>query len=173
MWRESEQLFEIYSDLIFSVTQGKFNLLKDEEVKTIMSSGDLYGEAIIQQPKDVSSARQKVEEFINGRVSPRRIYPIVLCASEAATNVVTHAGKGIMQLRSAEGLLRLIFYDQGPGIELAQLARMLLSRGFSTKQSMGYGFSIINEYTDKVYLSTSGHGTVLILEFQDEGEKSN
>ena len=36
---------------------------------------------------------------------------------------------------------------------------------------MGYGFSIIYKFADKIHLFTSKEGTILVLDFNNETEK--
>lgn len=54
--------------------------------------------------------------------------------------------------------------DKGPGMESLILPRATLRRGFSTKPSLGLGYSVILDVADHILLKTDTHGTVVILE---------
>lgn len=90
---------------------------------------------------------------------------MILCVSEAATNIIKHAGEGTIQSRTDKNTVRVIFSDNGPGMDYDKLPDMIFVNGFSTQDSLGYGFSIINKFADKINLATSKNGTVLALDF--------
>jgi hypothetical protein len=53
--------------------------------------------------------------------------------------------------------------DSGPGISALILPHATLQRGYSTKVSLGLGYSIILEVADKVLLATGPDGTSVVL----------
>ena len=59
--------------------------------------------------------------------------------------------------------------DKGPGIGSLILPRATLARGFSTKPSLGMGYSIMLDVVDRLLLKTDEWGTTLLLiqMFQD------
>lgn len=163
---QKEKIFNVYRDVLYAVTQGKFNLLNDEESELLKFEGVLQEEVIIAAATDVNTAREAIAAYLGkARCSRQLIAHIVLCISEAATNVIKHAGDGIMQIRALEHGVRVSVSDQGPGMDFDKLPNMIFLQGFSTKLSMGYGFSIIYRYADKMYLSTSECGTHLAMDF--------
>ena len=50
------------------------------------------------------------------------------------------------------------------GIALDDLPGATLQAGWSTRRTMGLGFTLINETADRVYLHTGAEGTTLIIE---------
>jgi len=50
-------------------------------------------------------------------------------------------------------------------MDFNKLPHMIFLKGFSTKISLGIGFSIIYKFADKIYLSTSKHGTLIAMDF--------
>jgi anti-sigma regulatory factor (Ser/Thr protein kinase) len=54
--------------------------------------------------------------------------------------------------------------DKGPGIDFSILPKATLLSGFSTKQSLGMGFSFMLEFCDRVLLSTQPGNTIIVLE---------
>lgn len=164
--RQKLHLFKVYSDVISSVTQGRFNLLKPCEVLLFSIEGDLWGKMPLEKPEDVNKARELVKQVLmQKQCSVQNLMHLQLCVSEAATNVLKHAGFGELEIRKANNLFRIIVSDNGPGMDYDKLPNMIFLQGFSTKISMGVGLSLIYKYTTKVYLSTSENGTHLILDF--------
>jgi anti-sigma regulatory factor (Ser/Thr protein kinase)/serine/threonine protein phosphatase PrpC len=89
---------------------------------------------------------------------------IALVAAELSSNLVRHAGHGIMTLRalSDDGKvgLELEANDDGPGIDNVDQA---FADGFSTKGGLGYGLGCVNRLMDEVELSsTPGCGTRVV-----------
>jgi anti-sigma regulatory factor (Ser/Thr protein kinase) len=55
--------------------------------------------------------------------------------------------------------------DRGPGIKTSELARATLMQHYSTKNSMGCGFTLMLYYADYLYLNTGPSGTALAMNF--------
>ncbi len=166
---QKEKIFLVYRNVIFSITQGKFVLLNYGESILIAEEGRLFDELKLEKPEDVGAARQLMTQFLEAKdFPPEKIGHISLCLSEAATNVIKHAREGIVRVKILADLIRVTVSDKGPGMEFSKLPNMIFLEGFSTKISMGYGFSIIYKYADKIYLSTSNTGTFLAMDFQEK-----
>jgi anti-sigma regulatory factor (Ser/Thr protein kinase) len=92
---------------------------------------------------------------------------VALAATEMATNLVKHAGRGKMLIQkvreNSSAGLRLISVDKGPGI--ANMGNAMRD-GHSTAGSMGSGLGAIRRVSDifEVY-SSSGAGTLVRAEF--------
>ncbi|HZK84955.1 MAG TPA: ATP-binding protein [Desulfosporosinus sp.] len=163
---ERDKIFNVYRDVIFSVTQGKFNLLNESESNPISCEGNLLTEVKIAQLSDVNTARVLINKTLaHETYSPEKINHAMLCISEAATNVIKHANYGVMQIRKINNGIRVTIADDGPGMEMDKLPNMVFLNGFSTKISCGYGFGIINKFADKIYLTSSKNGTFLTMDF--------
>ena len=54
--------------------------------------------------------------------------------------------------------------DHGAGISVEDLPRAALSRGFSTKATLGHGLKMMQETADRLYLLTGSSGTTVVLE---------
>lgn len=171
---ERDKIFNVYRDVIFSVTQGKFNLLNESESNPISCEGNLLTEVKIVQPSDVNTARVLINKMLaQEKHSPEKINHAMLCISEAATNVIKHANYGVMQIRKIDNGIRVTIADEGPGMEMDKLPNMVFLNGFSTKISCGYGFGIINKFADKICLTTSRNGTFLAMDFLKVDKLSN
>lgn len=165
---QKEKIFGVYRDVIYAVTQGKFKLLNHDESNQIGNEGTLVSHLMLHEPEDVSKGRQLVTEMVKDYNFPRQhVMHISLCVSETATNVIKHAGEGTLQIRRMPGKVRLVIKDGGPGMDFDKLPSMIFLKGYSTKISMGYGFSIVYKFADKIFMDTSKRGTFLALDFQE------
>jgi sensor histidine kinase regulating citrate/malate metabolism len=54
--------------------------------------------------------------------------------------------------------------DRGPGIRTEQLPATLFESGFSTKVSLGMGFTLMLQLADTIWLATGPEGTILQAE---------
>lgn len=169
---QKDKLFFIYRDVIYSVTQGKFNLVDLDEALPVTQEGILHGEVKLETPEDIATARQFVTDCLKEKSFPQKsIMHTTLCISEAATNVIKHAKEGKVQIKMIDDAVRVVVLDKGPGMEYGKLPNMIFLEGFSTKISMGYGFSIIYKFADKIHLFTSKEGTILVLDFNNGTER--
>lgn len=167
--KQKNQLLKVYSDVISAVTQGKLTLVNPLEVVSFAKEGDLWGKLLLEKPVDVNQARELVGQVLEQKQSSvRNLMLLKLCVSEAATNALKHAGSGEVEIRKVKDFCRIIISDNGPGMEYDKLPHMIFLQGFSTKISLGVGFSLIYKYADKIYLLTSDNGTLLMLDFQLE-----
>lgn len=165
---EREQLRrtkKAYSDVIYAVTKGKLHLVEEAEAREICSQGELLGQFDLAGR---TGAVKEVRDFVRqcggalGLEGPD-LFRMILCASEAVTNAIKHADKGWVQVRNTVDALILVVEDNGRGIPLEILPRAVLMEGFSTKVSLGKGYNVMIQYMDKVILSTSTNGTIVIL----------
>ncbi|WP_188623342.1 ATP-binding protein [Caldalkalibacillus thermarum] len=87
--------------------------------------------------------------------------------TEAVTNALKHAGSCQVEMwqESATGAILFLVIDQGKGIQLKHLPQVALVRGFSTRSSLGMGFHVMSQYTDKLFLKSDRAGTVVGLYF--------
>lgn len=161
---QEEQINKLYRDVMFSVTEGKFTLLNQDELESIKNQ-EILGKSLIQTRADVPLCRQIVQELLTQMNVPGKVsFQILLCTSEVVTNVLKHADSGEMNLVYKEGKLQIIVEDNGSGINLSELPKSALLSGYSTKVSMGQGFSLILKMMDAVKVFTSELGTTVVLE---------
>jgi GAF domain-containing protein/anti-sigma regulatory factor (Ser/Thr protein kinase) len=154
---------QFYRDVLFCMTNGKLVLCDREEIdrdwKEELVSVEISGSEDIKHCRD-----QVVAQSRSLGLGEERLGDLCLCASEAATNALKHAGGGRMSLSVRSGVLRVRVSDEGSGIDALQLPHATLLRGFSTRASMGLGFTLMHEMTDRLCLATDSRGTTLILE---------
>lgn len=114
-----------------------------------------------------SSEVKKILKQLN--LPPEDIKRIAVAMYEAEVNIVAHAFRGEMLVQAESGRIRMVFDDEGPGIEDIDKA---MEEGFSTAseqvRQMGFGAGMglpnIKKNVDQLNLnSTPGKGTRLEL----------
>jgi anti-sigma regulatory factor (Ser/Thr protein kinase) len=154
---------QFYRDVVYSVTNGKLVLCDREELESYWP--EAIDEVEIRSEGDIRRVRGLVQDVgKSAGMQEQRIYDLGLCASEAATNALKHGEGGRAAITRAEERVRVLIEDNGGGIDPDALPRATLLKGFSTRASMGLGFTIMHELADKIYLHTGAGGTAVILE---------
>ena len=91
---------------------------------------------------------------------------MMVCMSEATTNAIKHAGSGMVSFFRLSNRVQVHVEDHGKGIDFSELPKSTLLRGYSSKVSLGMGYTIMLELMDKVYLLTSSQGTTVIIDME-------
>ncbi len=92
-------------------------------------------------------------------------HDLVTAASEAGMNAIVHGGGGSgLVSMGTNGAVQVRVEDQGTGIAMENLPKATLSRGFSTKATLGHGLKMMLETIDRLYLLTGPTGTTVVLE---------
>jgi PAS domain S-box-containing protein len=161
--RESENhKRQFYRETIFSVTNGKLTICDRAEIEAHLLGATMTLD--IGDAQDLTTARARIREFCtdNGLLGERRDL-FMAGVGEATTNVIKHASGGAVSAGIAEGAVWVGVSDSGPGIEHLTLPRVLLLRGFSTKPSLGIGYTVMLDVADRIFLHTGAEGTTVIL----------
>jgi anti-sigma regulatory factor (Ser/Thr protein kinase) len=150
-------------EVLLAVTGGVLDLCDDAEIfQMLPGEPDLTIE--LNSPSDASALRHRiVDELQNHEFDHVRLDDLCTAATEAATNAVKHAGGGRASVWFRSDKVSVLIEDRGDGISPAQLARATLERGFSTRVSLGMGYYMMLESVDHMALSTSSHGTMILL----------
>jgi anti-sigma regulatory factor (Ser/Thr protein kinase) len=169
--------WSIYRDVIFAATQGKFLLISEHEIEDYCT-GDIFCEGYVQTRPDIPMCRNLANEsFIKLGINKSTVMSWLLVLSEALTNTIKHAeeGKMILLKDDEQKEYRFVIKDKGPGFPLHALPNATLYAGFSTKKSMGQGFTLMMKIAKKVMLATSPKGSTIILVFEasEEGRITN
>ncbi|MBF7084014.1 HD domain-containing protein [Desulfallas sp. Bu1-1] len=164
--KQEERVRNLYREVIYSVTQGKLLLVEQKEIELLKTGVHISSHPILAKT-DVANCRRQVQEVLESRPLPPKVrYNILLGTSEAVTNVLKHATEGQMSLYMVGDLLRIFVSDNGSGIDLSELPRTTLMAGYSTKHSVGWGFSLLLKTMDRIVLSTGPRGTTIVLEIK-------
>jgi putative nucleotidyltransferase with HDIG domain len=163
---QEERVKAMYRDVIFSVTQGKLLLADDQEINNFYQT-DLVSEAAIKNKVDVAHCREKVQKVIDDlNITDKQKFNLLLCTSEVTTNVLKHSIEGQMKVFRHNDVIRVIVIDNGSGIELSDIPKSTLLSGYSSKVSMGKGFSLLLKLMDRVVVNTGPTGTTVVLEMK-------
>lgn len=157
-----EQKRAFYRETIKSVTQGKLDLVPRDEVQGFL---DATGYSrVISHAADITSARAELETFYESKGLGGEVLKSYLAGiGEAMTNAVKHAGSGRVYAGAGVGSAWSAVVDKGPGIAALTVPSATLRRGFSTKTSLGMGYSIILDSSDRVSLATGPEGTTVVM----------
>ena len=152
-------------DVLSSVTEGK--LLLSTSPAHLPAVLTPVGEAIpLTREGGPRGLRLRAEEAARGAgFSEERRHDLLTAASEAGMNAILHGGGGTGWVSVGEdGTVQVRVEDQGGGISVENLPRATLSRGFSTKATLGHGLKMMLETADRLYLLTGPTGTTVVLE---------
>ncbi|WP_428911902.1 ATP-binding protein [Niallia sp. Krafla_26] len=171
--QEEKIEWKIYRDVMFSATHGQFLLITENEAASY-KKGNIFCEGIIKESSDIPINRNMAKESLEKMgINKAKMMSWLLVLSEAITNTIKHAENGKMTLvenhRTNE--IYFIIEDNGPGFSLEDLPKKILLEGYSTKRSMGQGFTLMRKMANKILLSTSPSGSTIILIFVDREAK--
>jgi anti-sigma regulatory factor (Ser/Thr protein kinase) len=142
---------------------GKLTISDTTEIKPYLLSPAL--DIAISKASDVAEVRQAIEALyltINTH-DLSRMSSFMTAVGEAITNAIKHAKGGRVVASSSDQALWVAVSDRGPGIESVILPGAVLRRGFSTKVSMGLGYSLMLDGADRILLHTGRRGTTVVL----------
>ncbi len=161
---------QFYRDTIKSVTQGKLDLVSFEEVKEYLDPAGLISS--VESPEDCAVARSKTMDFckMNGLADDVHC-PFELAIGEAITNAIEHANGCRVFAGISNSYIWVAVSDTGSGISTILLPGATLRRGFSSKVSMGLGYTIMMDATDNITLCTGPEGTTIVLSINTKSNK--
>lgn len=152
-------------DVLASVTEGKLFLCNSTaDLPKRMKSES--GPVVLARDTSLRTLRRQVGSISErlGFSEDRRL-DLVTAVSEAAMNAVTHAGGGEGRVRSdRRDTIQVWVTDHGAGIDVAQLPRATLEKGFTTAGSLGHGMKIMLSTSDRLWLLTGPGGTTVVVE---------
>lgn len=120
----------------------------------------------ITHPIDVSAAVRAARSLaLQIGFNSQKSEEIVLVVSELGTNLVKHAGGGVLAITPLDDDTRVGIQidskDNGPGIANVEVA---IGDGYSTSGSLGYGLGAVNRLADEFHIDSqigSRHGTTI------------
>lgn len=160
-------------DVVLAVTQGKFHLVDREELRELPSPTK---PELLVKPEDVSSMRRAVATFAkDAGLSGERLDDLLLVVGEASTNAVKHATQGSWQAGVDDQGVWIAVMDNGGGIHTSDLPRALFRKGYSSKISLGLGFTLMLSLADEMWLATGPEGTAILVykAFQESGSEDD
>ncbi|MFC7686965.1 ATP-binding protein [Ureibacillus sp. GCM10028918] len=163
--------WEIYRDVLHAASNRKFLLVKEEDLIPYKNNGIIFNETFTVKA-DIPIVRNNAKKkLIEEDIPSSKIASCTLLISEAITNVLKHAKDGRILISKRDTTLNILIEDNGTGIPLKILPYTALMAGYSTKKSLGQGFTLMIKLTTRVLVKTSSSGTAVVLIFEDnEGE---
>lgn len=153
---------QFYHDTILSVTDGKLDICDAPEIREYLAHS--LKKINIQNAAEVALGRHSAAEFCEAHgLKGDRLESFVIAVGEALTNAVKHGKEGRIYMGSRNGAIWVGVSDRGKGIESLILPQATLLRGFSTKPSLGLGYSIMLNVADHILLKTDRRGTCVLL----------
>lgn len=154
---------EFLKDILYSVTEGKL-ILCDSRLnlpRAVAATGDpipLTSASL----RDLRQSCRTAGHALN--LAQERCDDLVTAVSEASMNAVVHGGGGQARVCFDQDKLQVWIEDQGQGIDIKELPRATLERGYTTGSSFGHGFYMMLSLVDRIYLLTGAGGTCIVLE---------
>ncbi len=151
-------------DVLASVTEGRLRLC--DESHPLPPHLAPVGEPLALTGASLTAFRARVQSAASGAGFPEdRLFGLIAAAGECAMNAVVHAGGGIGSVSVRNGdTVQVRVEDHGHGIAVETLPRATLEKGFTTAGTMGYGFKLMLEAVDRVWLQTGNAGTCVVME---------
>lgn len=161
--RSEERRVAFNREVLLAVTGGRLLLCDSHEIREMMNRPpDLA--SMLNHPVDATELRHKLNSLrVQRRLDDVRWDDLETCITEAATNAIKHGNGGSANVWVSENEVTALICDNGNGISPSDLARATLERGYSTRYSLGMGFTMMLESADTVALSTSPHGTMIMV----------
>lgn len=149
-------------EVLRAVTQGKFHLVEAAEIPV---EGRLALDLSLAPSGNYAVLRKQLRALAeNAGMTPESAGDLVLAAGEAVTNAIKHATEGRCLVYESNDRVIVRVSDQGHGIRSEDIPAAVLERGFSTKVSLGMGYTLMLSLVDAVWLATGPEGTVVQLE---------
>ena len=151
-----------YREVIRAVTNGKLQLV---DGNGIPNGGERILDMPLDGPQQYALLRQQLRaECTAAGMTVEDAEDMVLAVGEAVTNAIKHARDSrCVVYRDNERLIARVA-DHGEGIHLVNLPATILEAGFSTKVSLGMGYTIMLQLMDCLWLATGAEGTIVQLE---------
>jgi PAS domain S-box-containing protein len=160
--RLDEHKRRFYRETILSVTNGKLYICDISDVQQYISNAQMKTE--VMRASEIGQARNEVAVFCNSQgLHGEPLNTFLIGVGEAITNALKHGGYGRVYAGKTDDEIWVGVEDRGPGIESLILPHAVLQRGFSTKPSLGLGYSIMLDVADRILLKTGPYGTTVIL----------
>jgi CheY-like chemotaxis protein/anti-sigma regulatory factor (Ser/Thr protein kinase) len=149
-------------EVIRAATHGKLCIVDAGEIPV---EGNVKLEVSLDGPDSLATMRHQLRAIVeDAGMSKDRTEELVMATGEAATNAIKHGAEGSLRASLAPDRAIVSVRDSGSGIRSEALPGALLRAGFSTKASLGMGYTMMLELADRLWLATGPAGTTLQLE---------
>lgn len=163
--RAEEEKLAFYRRTIAAATGGKLIVTDGHDIEKV--AGPAVASWEIRVADDIRGIRGDIERIASDMgFDQSRCERLGIALGEAITNVLKHAGEGEASLHKTDDGVIAVVSDRGPGIPALALPDVALTRGYSTAETLGVGYKVMIEFTDRVYLATGADGTTVALEMK-------
>ncbi len=153
---------QFYRETILSVTDGKLAVCDTTDIRPYVKASSLSAE--VEAPESVGDARAQVAHFLQqSGMSGERLEAFMIGVGEALTNAIAHGRRGKIFAGVDGESVWVGVADVGKGIDSLMIPKATLMRGFSTMPSMGLGYTIMLDVSDRILLKTTRRGTTVVL----------
>jgi len=152
---------EFCRQVLRALSGGKFQLIEAHE---LAQDGRVLLTLPLVDGAALAALRRRLREL--GRevgMLPESVDDLVLAVGEAASNAVKHGQEASCEVRLHDDRISVRVGDRGAGIRPQDLPAVL-EAGYSSKISMGMGYTIMLKLADVIQLSTGAEGTVVNVE---------
>ncbi|WP_165864151.1 DUF4118 domain-containing protein [Capsulimonas corticalis] len=151
-------------EVLLAVTGGRLLLCGEEELRG-MVSGEPELRASLGSAADAAHLRGDLRTHLEAQGMANRVRTddLMTCVMEAATNAVKYGRGGEAAFWTAEDHVAVLITDRGDGIQPSDLARATLESGYSTRATLGMGYTLMLQTADLLALCTSDAGTSLLI----------
>lgn len=158
----NEHKRRFYRETLLSATDDKLEVCDYPELEPYLNSAEVR--VNISKAEDIPAARVAVREYCTQQgMDEERLSSFLMGVGEAANNAMKHAAGGQVLAGRSNGQVWTAIVDHGSGIDSLILPRVALQRGFSTKPSLGMGYTVMLDVADRVLLATGEQGTTVVL----------
>lgn len=163
--KQEDAIRKAYVDVLDAVTGGKLLLMTQEELSRALGT-QLTRREPVGEVSGLSATRAAISETVLPWMSDREQTAAVLgAAGEALDNAVKHGKGAKFQVFATRNAIQVVVSDEGPGIDFTNLPKATLVPGYSSVATLGMGFTIMLQLSDRLMLATGPEGTTLALEF--------
>jgi len=150
-----------YRQVLNTLTHGQFHLVDPEAIP-----GE--GRLVLDLPLDEENYARIRHELPGlaqqAGLTQEQALDLVVVFGEAASNAIKHGREGRCQVLATGDGVQVRVSDKGPGIRAEELPATLFESGYSTKVSLGMGYTLMLQLADTIWLATGADGTVLQVE---------
>jgi GAF domain-containing protein len=156
---EKEQFMR---EVVRCVTHDRLHLVEAPEIP---DEGRRLLEVSLEDPSGYATLQKAVPQIgEEAGMRPEDAGDLLLALGEAVTNAIKHATGGRCTVSLTPDRLVGRVTDLGAGIQPQNLAATIFMPGFSTKISLGMGYTLMLKLVERVWLATGPEGTVVQLE---------
>ncbi len=150
-----------YRQVLNTLTRGQFHLV---DVEAIPGAGPVVLDLPLDEDTYPTIRHELPRLAARAGLSEEQSLDLVVVFGEAASNAIKHGREGRCQVLAAGDRVQVRVSDRGPGIRTEELPATLFESGYSSKVSLGMGYTLMLQLADAIWLATGPEGTVLQVE---------